>query len=69
MTTLAESFQRYEADQEHQHTVRPLSVERRRAYMAGALDALTTKNITREQLLAEIVMYGRVVGSAVEAAA
>lgn len=39
----------------------------RRAYMAGALAALTSK-APREQLLAECVQFGRVVGTAAERA-
>ncbi len=39
----------------------------RRAYMAGALAALTTK-APREQLLAECVQFGRVIGTQVEKA-
>lgn len=36
-----------------------------RAYMAGALAALTSK-APREQLLAECVQYGRVIGTLAE---
>jgi len=39
-----------------------------RAYMAGALAALTSK-ATREQLLAECLQFGRAVGTAAERAA
>ena len=38
-----------------------------RAYMAGALAALTTK-APREQLLAECIQFGRVVGTPAEKA-
>jgi hypothetical protein len=39
----------------------------RRAYMAGALAALTS-NAPREQLLAECVQFGRAIGTAAERA-
>lgn len=44
--------------------------QHRRSFMAGALAALTLQRggVTREQLLAEIVMYGRTIGSTVETA-
>ena len=37
----------------------------RRAFMAGALAALTSQ-ATREQMLAEVVQYGRTIGTAAE---
>lgn len=40
----------------------------RRAYMAGALAALTSKT-PREALLAECIAFGRCIGTAAEAAA
>ena len=43
----------------------PPSVMRRRAYMAGALAALTS-NAPREQLLAECIQFGRVIGTLAE---
>lgn len=39
-----------------------------RAFMAGALAALTSR-ASREQLLAELVQYGRAIGTAAERAA
>jgi len=39
----------------------------RRAYMAGALEALTSK-APREQMLAEVIQYGRSIGTAAESA-
>lgn len=44
--------------------------ERRRAYMAGALAALTLlrSGVPREQLLAECVQFGRSIGTAAEQA-
>jgi hypothetical protein len=39
----------------------------RRAYMAGALAAITSK-APREQLLAECIQFGRAVGTAAERA-
>ena len=38
-----------------------------RAYMAGALEALTSK-APREQLLAECIQFGRAIGTAAERA-
>jgi hypothetical protein len=38
-----------------------------RAYMAGALEALTSK-ASREQLLAECIQFGRAIGTAAERA-
>lgn len=39
----------------------------RRAFMAGALAALTSQ-ATREQMLAEVVQFGRTIGTAAERA-
>jgi hypothetical protein len=60
--TLADAFQDQPA---HAQTV-----ERRRAYMAGALDALRLQQagVPREQLLAECVQFGRAIGTAAERA-
>ena len=58
MTTLSESLERYEAQAS---TATPRDVAVRRAYMAGALDALTSK-APREHLIAEVVQFGRTVG-------
>lgn len=46
------------------------TVERRRAYMAGALDALRLmqSGVTRDQLLAECVQFGRAIGTPAERA-
>lgn len=62
MTTLADTFDQYAAQAS---TAAPRDIAIRRAYMAGALAALTSK-ATREQLLAECVQFGRVVGTAAE---
>lgn len=43
------------------------SIALQRAFMAGALAALTS-GATREQLLAECVQFGRVIGTAAERA-
>lgn len=67
MKTLADTLEEYEADQPPADRPFIPSVMRRRAYMAGALAALTSK-ATREQMLAEVVQYGRTIGSAVERA-
>ncbi len=42
-------------------------VELQRAFMAGALAALTTK-APSEQLMAELVQFGRAIGTAAESA-
>lgn len=46
-------------------------IEHRRAFMAGALTALELlrAGVPREQLLAECVQFGRVIGTAAERAA
>lgn len=56
--TLSERLELYES---HASTSTPRDVAVRRAYMAGALDALTSK-APREALLSEIVQFGRTVG-------
>ena len=56
--TLSESLERYEAQAS---TATPRDVAVRRAYMADALDALTSK-APREALLSEIVQFWRTVG-------
>ena len=56
--TLSEYLERYEAQAS---TSTPRDVAVRRAYMAGALDALTSK-APREHLIAEVVQFGRTVG-------
>lgn len=56
--TLSESLEHYESQAS---TSPPRDVAVRRAYMAGALDALTSK-APRESMLAEIVQFGRAVG-------
>jgi hypothetical protein len=60
--TLADAF----ADQpQHAQTV-----ERRRAFMAGALACIELQRagVTREQLIAECVAFGRAIGTAAERA-
>lgn len=68
MTTLADQSKTYAdevADTAHgQHLLETLL---QRAYMAGALAALTSK-APREQMLAECVQFGRAVGTAAERA-
>ena len=46
------------------------TVERRRAYMAGALDALRLmqSGVPRDQLLTECIGFGRAIGTPAEAA-
>ena len=56
--TLSERLELYES---HASTSTPRDVAVRRAYMAGALDALTSQS-PREALLSEIVQFGRTVG-------
>lgn len=56
--TLTERLELYESQAS---TSTPRDVAVRRAYMAGALDALTSKE-PRESMLAEIVQFGRAVG-------
>lgn len=63
--TLADQLEAYAADNAAPGSVADAAV--RRAFMAGALAALTTK-APREQLLAECVAFGRVVGTAAERA-
>lgn len=63
-TTLHESALEYAADRTVVAADRALMT---RAYMAGALAALTSK-ATREQLLRECADYGRTVGTALETA-
>jgi putative phage-type endonuclease len=62
---LVDSLEEYAAQAP---TSTPREVAIRRAYMAGALAALTAKGQTREQLLAEVVQYGRTVGTPLESA-
>jgi len=68
MTTLADTLEQYEADQPPPTSTFIPSVMRRRAYMAGALAALTSK-APREQLLAECIQFGRVIGTPAEKSA
>lgn len=63
--TLAEQADEYTADAAAPGSVAETAI--RRAYMAGALAAATSK-LTREQLMAELVQYGRSVGTAAERA-
>ena len=68
--TLADTLDHYEAGQPMASRPFVPSVMRRRAYMAGALDALVllNKGATAEQLLAECRQFGRAIGTAAEAA-
>lgn len=66
--TLADTLEQYEADQPPPTATFIPSVMRRRAYMAGALAALTSK-APREQLLAECIQFGRVIGTPAEKSA
>jgi hypothetical protein len=59
-TTIAEAWDRHEAETGAAPTAR-------RIFYAGAL-AAATSGLTREQLLAELVAYGRSVGTAAESA-
>jgi hypothetical protein len=63
--TLADALNEYAPD--HAAPGSNADIAIRRAYMAGALAALTTK-APREQLLAECVQFGRVVGTPAERA-
>lgn len=67
-TTLAESWQAYADDNLPISASQAETVSARRAFMAGALAALTTGTATREQLLAECVQFGKAVGTAAERA-
>ena len=64
MTTLADTLDQYAAEAS---TSTPRAVAIRRAYMAGALAALTSK-APREQLLAEVIQFGRAIGTPAEKA-
>jgi hypothetical protein len=61
--TLTDQLTQYAADKAVPGSVADVAI--RRAYMAGALAALTTK-APREQLLAECIQFGRVVGTPAE---
>ena len=63
--TLAGTLEQYEADQPPPTSTFIPAVMRRRAYMAGALAALTS-TAPREQLLAECIQFGRVIGTLAE---
>lgn len=63
--TLTESLDAYAADNACPGSIADAAI--RRAYMAGALAAITSK-APREQLLAECVGFGRALGSKAEAA-
>ncbi len=62
--TLTEEAQSYAMDRA---TTPAQLTALQRAYMAGALEALTSK-ATREQLLAECIQFGRAIGTAAERA-
>jgi hypothetical protein len=66
--TLAERLDAYAPDQAAPGSIADKAL--RRAYMAGAMDALLlqAKGATREQLMTECVAFGRVIGSRVEEA-
>jgi len=66
MTTLADQLTQYAADNAAPGSIADQAV--RRAFMAGALAALTSK-APREQLLAECVQFGRAVMTPAERAA
>ena len=63
--TLTDTATAYAADHAAPGSIADVAI--RRAFMAGALAALTTK-APREQLLAECVQFGRVVGTPAEKA-
>lgn len=65
MNTLADQLDAYAADNAAPGSVADAAI--RRAYYAGALAALTTR-APREHLLAEVIAFGRVVGTVVERA-
>ncbi len=65
--TLAAAFEAYAADTLARDTSTRTRVLVQRAFMAGALEAVTSKQ-PREALLAEIVSYGRAIGTAAERA-
>jgi hypothetical protein len=67
MTTLQHSLAAYEAEQLAQDVAQRQRIQIRRAYMAGALDALISRQ-PRETLLAECVQFGRAIGTAAEGA-
>lgn len=62
--TLTEEAQSYAMDRA---TTPAQLTALQRAYMAGALEALTSK-APREQLLAECIQFGRAIGTAAERA-
>lgn len=62
--TLAEEARAYALDRA---TTPAQLTAMQRAYMAGALEALTSK-VPREQLLAECIQYGRAIGTPAERA-
>jgi len=62
--TIPEQAAEYANDRSAVHADRVLM---QRAYMAGALAALTSK-APREQMLAECVQFGRAIGTAAERA-
>jgi|GEM_PF-3804768 hypothetical protein len=65
MTSLTEQAELYSAEKSAPGSYADAAI--RRAFMAGALAALTTK-APREQLLSECVQFGRAVGTAAELA-
>lgn len=67
-STLADSFTEYSA---RPVSILPADIAARRAFYAGALAVIELQRdgATRDQLLAEIVGFGRAVGTAAERAA
>lgn len=65
MTTLADQATAYAMDRAVPGSVADTAI--RRAFMAGAMDALTSKQ-PREALLAECIQFGRAIGTAAERA-
>ena len=68
-TTLAETWAEAQADAPIDPLATP-AIQARRDYMRGALDCLLLlkAGVTREQLLAECVQFGKAVGTAKEQA-
>lgn len=63
--TLSEAADEYVAEHAAPASIAAAAI--RRAYMAGALETLTCGR-PREHVLAELVQYGKTIGSAVERA-
>lgn len=67
-TSLDECWQAYSVDQVESDASTLNRVQRRRAFMSGAMACLELMKSGRDEksLMAEIVLYGRAVGSAAE---